>query len=422
MKDRRRLVAVLAASLVAAGVLCWRACSQRVPEPSAQAQAPQSGSSATGPRLTPLQAPEFPPDIGSAEAPFPMAAPTPSKLADVLDRYKAFAVYPPWSRPHTAETEYKLTWNTPVVSDLPFSDKPGDPINYRFSSDRAHVLPGEALTSWIEAWRGDDRSKRVPVHVVEAWVMVTSGPSPGRAVQLAYGDDGANGDVQAGDLVVTNRFVPSDSPALATAQQAQIAAFVEIDGISKSILRDFTYSPREVVSFGASRDYQRDGSLVFDMDVEVHDPGDYTCEANLLTGDGNTAIAYSKDKPTWPPGPAKLSFLFFGKAIYQSFADGPYQVRDIRCILRQAGDEQNIWAADLRAHTTQAYEVETFSTDEWQSPEKTARLNMLQTLLDQAKSGENPNPNAPQYIHVDPEGNEHVVVGAHGEKTGYAPR
>lgn len=415
MDARSRTRSFFAAGLVALVALWWGTRTRRVEEPNPIAK-PSPSASAGPMAYVPPAASEFPPELPSAEAPFPMAPPSPAKFDDLLAKYREFAVYPPWSRPHNDGTKYKLSWNEPVVSDLPFSDKASDPIHYRFAADRAHVMAGQPYTAWFEAWRGDDDTKRVPVKIVEAWVMVVSGPSPGRAVKLAFDDRGLDGDVTPGDLVYTTRFVPSSYPELKKARQAQLMVHVDIGGIQKPLVRDFTYSPRDVLTFGAARDVVRDGNLVFELDVEVHDAGEYTCEANLLTGDGAKAIGYSKVKPTLGAGPAKLAFSFFGKVIRDTWFDGPYMVRDVRCVLRQAGDEENIWAADARTHQTQPYVVEAFSEAEWQSPEKAARIAMLQRLSAQAKSGENPNPSAPKHIHVDPEGNEQVVVGADGKK------
>jgi len=408
MDHRSRARFFLAAGLLALVGLWWVTRSKRIEEPSPAVAQPPTSASAVASHAPP-RAPEFPPEMPPAETPFPMAAPSPAKFEDVLARYKEFAVYPPWSRPHNDSTRYKLTWNQTVVSTLPFGDKPGNPIHYKFAADRAHVLPGQSLTSWFTAWRGDDETKRVPIKIVEAWVMVTSGSAPGRAVKLTFTD-------AAGNLVYTSRFQPSAHPELKKAQSAQIMAHVEIDGIQKPIVRDFTYSPRDVLKFGAAKDVVRNGSLVLEMDVEVADAGEYTCEANLMTGDGTQAIGYAKEKPSFAVGPAKLAFTFFGKVLRDGWHDGPYQVRDIRCVLRQSGDEENVWVADERTHMTQAYLVETFSDAEWQAPEKSSRISLLEKLLAQSKSGENPNPNAPKHIHVDLDGKEQVIVGADGKK------
>lgn len=413
MNDRKRTRWLFVASFASLLGLFWLLRGNRVPEPNPPGAPQASASQAARPtHPTSNPATEFPPEMASAETPFPMAPPTPEKLQDVLDKYKAFAVYPPWSRPHNESTKYKLTWNEPVVSKLRFSDKvANDPINYKFASDRAHVLPGQALTSWFSAFHGDDENKRVPVKVVEAWVMITSGPTTGRAVKLTYADDGTNGDVAAGDLIYTASFVPSTYPELKKTQSAQISVNIEVDGIQKPIVRDFTYSPRDVLGFGDVTDSARGGSLAVDVAVDVKDPGEYTCEANLMSGDGATAIGYAKEKPTWPAGPARLGFTFFGKVVHDSWLDGPYLVRDIRCVLRQSGDEENVWAADDRVHRTKAYLIDDFSDAEWKAPEKTQRISMLEKLLDQAKSGVNPDPNAPRHIHVGPDGKEQVIVG-----------
>lgn len=339
------------------------------------------------------------------------AAPgSPEFIRRIIDDYKAATVYPPWSRMHDESTRHLVQWNEPVVSELPFSDKPGAETNYHFASDRAHVMYGEALTSWIEVWEKGDPNKRLPINVVTAWVMLTSGSKPGRAVQLKYHDDGVDGDAVSGDRRYSNRFVPSAFKELSEPALARVEVEVEVDGVHKRMVRDFTYAPRQVLTMVGVSDAVADGSLLVNVEVDAHEPGTFSVEANVYDATGKTPIASAASTLALAVGKAVVPLKFFGKAFHDVGADGPYVVKDFRGFLLQPGAQANVWWSDARAHTTQPFKRSDFSSAEWDSPEKRARIANLEALAKQAGSGA-PAPSAsqPKAIHIDEKGVAHVV-------------
>lgn len=332
------------------------------------------------------------------------------RLRHILDEYRRMAVYPHWSRPHDAGTAYKLAYNKAIVSDLPMSDAPGSETTYRFSADRAHVAFGEAFTSWIEVWRTGDETRRIPAVIHEAWVMSVSGEAQGRTVKLVYRDDGADGDEIAGDLRYTNRFVPAQHEELRQGRLVHIVADVEAGGVRKPLMRDFTYTPRPVLEIVGVSDAVEDGSLVVTLDVEVHEPGLHTLEANLLAEDGRP-LAYTDVSFPLEVGRTSVKLPFFGKIFHDLGVDGPYLARDFRGLVRKDHGEANLFWEDPRQHTTRPWRRSDLSPEEWQSPEKDEKIRGLEQLLEEAEAGGPPGGAAPpRHIVVDDEGNEHEVT------------
>jgi hypothetical protein len=309
------------------------------------------------------------------------------RLRENLERYEAESMYPTWSRPLDREDRYKLAWNEPVTSELPFDDRPGQETTYRFGADRAHVMAGEALTTFIEVIRLRDR-ERVEIDVPTAFVVSLSGAAPGRSVSLSYHDDGKDGDEVAGDRRYTNRFVPSSEESLRTAQQVHIRAIVRHDGIERAMVRDFTYAPRLLVNVHGVSDAAEEGNLVVRLDATVAEAGTYTFEANLL-GNDDEPLAYADVSVTLGAGRTTVKLPFFGRILHDKGAAGPYRVKDIRGMRRSLGGAED----DIRfhvavTHTTRPYELDAFSKAAWDSPEKRESIASMRQLLEQTERGE----------------------------------
>lgn len=360
----RRWFATIALVLIVVALVWWRRSSHdarpapagatiSAPTPGASVDAQVGGAAGVEPP------PGLPPDVG--------------RLQQALDDYRRVAVYPVWSRPHDEGTAYKLAWNEPVVSDLVFSEAGGHVLRFHFGADRAHVMFGETLTSWIDVWDAADPDRRVPATIVQAWVMSNASAGSGRKVPLRYADDGTHRQV--------NRFVPSEHDELSAAQQVRISAEVEVDGERRLITRDFTYTPRPVLEILAIRDAIVDGSLVITLDVEVYEPGLHTFEANALSADGEIPIAYVDISTTLTLGKASVALTFFGKIFRDLAIDGPYLIKDLRGFRRDIDGGENLYWSDARTHTTRPYARTELSDAEWDADEKREKIRLFEELI-----------------------------------------
>jgi hypothetical protein len=383
------------AAVLAAIVVFWLAfrgnTSSRTPEepdPVAIADAGTVAPYASGAATAPAAAPVSSEQIAKAQAL--------ARIQKAIDDYQTAAVYPVSSRPHDDGTVYKLKWNEPVVSTLPLNDKAGKETFYRFAADRAHVKYGEALTSWIEAWEGTDINKRVPLKISEAYVVFDSGKTQGPVVPLHYNDNGADGDDKAGDRRYSNRLVPSNIAAMHQSQQVHLAAVIEFDGAKRLIIREFTYAPREVLNvLSVSDSIGAGGELVISLNVDVKEKGLHSFEANVMSGDGATAIGWVEESRQLDVGPARVDLKVFGKIFHDKGVDGPYLVRDVRGFLRILdGSEHNIWWHHDPTHLTKAYKTVDFSNKEWDAPEKREKIASMKQLAEDMKAGKLGGPNS----------------------------
>jgi hypothetical protein len=333
-----------------------------------------------------------------------LGAPTVEKIQRAIDHFKEMNVYPPWSRAHDLGSKYLVDWQKPAASELPMDESPNAETMYTFDADRAHVMHGEAITSWIEVWRVNDKSRRVPITVHAAYVNATSGPSTAHLLPLSYHDDGLDGDQVAGDLRYTNRFVPSAQGVLKSAQQVHLLADVESGGQRRQMMREFTYAPRKVLEVLNVTETIKDGSLAVTLQVNVIEKGIYTLLANLMAPDG-TPIAWAEKSSPLEPGHRAVELTFFGRAIVEKALNGPYQIRDVRGYLNFFnGEEMPVWFHEPRAFPTRPYLAKNFSGAEWDGPEKREQLHTLEDTLKKTQSGELGGSGPSKHIHVGEDG------------------
>lgn len=405
---RRPLVVLALLALVALLVIFLRTGNSTAPrEPSARAEnslASSLGDPASRPPASPVAA-----ALSLSRTPT-IAGPTVERLERSLNDYLAAAVYPPWSRAFDPGTEYLLTWNKPATADLPMDDRPGQETSYHFDADKAHVAYGEAITSWLEVWKNGDPAARLPVELRDAWVIGTSGPKQGRLVRLSYHDDGRDGDEVAGDRRYSNRFVPSSETVLSVSEQVHFYAVVSCcGGVERAFMREFTYAPRKVVTIRSMTDLARSGSLVLTLDLDVHEAGQYSFEANLTSPDGSLAIGYTQQAFPLDPGRRLVDLVFFGRMFAEKGVDGPYLARDVRGQkLSLDGEEHNIVFTYPGTHLTRPYRRSEFSSAEWDSPEKKQKIERFRSLLRDTRAGKiggaSGPADVPRHIHIDENG------------------
>ena len=383
MTPRRQRALSLVVALVAAVVVFVLLRGRRE-----EAMPPASTQEAASPETVPAR----PAPGAAAESDGPSAPQTVdvARLKEQYEAYKAGSVYPDWSYPMTPDQGFLIEWNKALTSDLPVDDD--GKIFFRFDAGAARVFAGEAYTSWAEAWTVvNGRRKNLPFHFDKASVVLTSGPKMGDAFDLVFHDDGVAPDAQAGDFRFTNTYVPVEHPELAQASSARIEVYVDIGGMKRRFLRDFTWAPRVVLDVVGEHDAIEDGSLVATLDCDVHEDGLYTVYGNLFAADGVTPVATSKLNLPLEKGRQKVQLTFFGKVLFDQQVDGPYVLKDIHGMKRMGeGEYNNVWWNHAKVYRTHAFTASDFSSDEWNGEERRERLATFERVIAEMEQ------NAPQ--------------------------
>lgn len=329
-------------------------------------------------------------------------------LTKDLETYKRMAVYPIWSRPHDEGSAYLLRWNQVAGSQAIFDNTPGKESFYLFEADKNHVDFGEAITSWVRVYGVDQ--KPVPFEIADAYVAIMSGPRQGRHLKLDYHDDGQDGDLVAGDGVLTNRFVPAQHEALAMPEQAKLVAEIVIDGKMMLAERQFGFAPRAVLDVVGMSEHLEQGSLAVTVDVEVHEAGGYNFQANLVAAAGDVPVAWLDIHAALEPGRQQVTLVFFGKAIRDVGVAGPFVVRDLRGYVSLFDPDTTLWWSDNHTLTTRAYAMTEFSPEEYDDDEKRGRIDNFEHLIAAAQIEERGGGGEPaRLVERDSDGTEHEV-------------
>ena len=312
-----------------------------------------------------------------------------------LEEYQQFAVYPPWSRPATPAYANNIAWNPPM-STIELSIGPNGQVEteggdqglprytQRLAFDRLFAGPDEALTATLTVRR--DTGARVAFTALGQVQVFDESLEEEHGYRAAWETVGsvAFSDAPTDSTIKLARFVPSRIPALATApSRARLVVRVEVDGFKPSLItEEFQYAARApFVVIDKVADRVAEGSLEIEFDVDVRHVRPVAVFALLSNAKGNVAIYDGFFRPT-KTGRQPMRITFFGKAIRDAAADGPYEVSALHGQVKlQPDDETFVWWGDQRKFSTRDYRAADFSGDEWQSPEKTEQIERMEQVL-----------------------------------------
>jgi hypothetical protein len=301
------------------------------------------------------------------------------QVRDALQRYREFAVYPPWSRPFADNTAPYVDWNKLKPEGQPFAvDESGRELMVELGLDRMFAGPGEPIRATIKCGRMEGGSLQpAAFDLVEARVE-RNDPGKGLVVvqRLVLNQSGP---------VYSTQFVPSETKVLAErAQEVMVTVEVKKGVFFKTIRMPFQYaavSPMRVL--GIRGDAIEDGSLVVDLEVDVARVAPTLVQAVLYDRAGRTPIAIYDDyfRPT-ALGKQHATIAFFGRALKEKNVNGPYSIRALHGVSKDLEGADQYWKHDDDpVLLTKAYAATSFSGAEWESAEKRAKIAQYEEIL-----------------------------------------
>ncbi len=339
----------------------------------------------------------------------------------ILKDYRAYAVYPPTSRPLKRDMTDLTSPNGRYEGFLPVSTPPSDKSEearrnrrkpehyYLFTGDRYFVVGEESIRIHLRAAeRASLNADRVPIRVVEA--ALYRGQShldfkQNKIADLRLNDDGLDGDEKQGDHIYSVEIRPSQMAALARFHgRCQVYAKFVVGNLEIEGLIPFEYQPASEIPArftGNFSDVQEDGSLIVMAEVDVVKPGYFIFDANLFDS-LDTPVAYTRTKVELKKrGPQEVKFVFFGRVIRDQSPQPPFRVRNVRGRRNMLGlnppdpaknpeffknrtaYEQVIPWYQGTYQTRGSYaNLAVFSDKEWDSPEKRSKLEFLKKEIE----------------------------------------
>jgi hypothetical protein len=141
---------------------------------------------------------------------------------------------------------------------------------------------------------------------------------------------------------------------------------------------DILFTPSPPARFtGKVRDVVEHGSLHIYLGLQVRTAGRYVL-AGRVDDEAGVPFAYVSFNEELKAGAQEVDFVVFGKLILDEAPALPLKLRDVEgFLLKEQGDPDRELLTTLQGyvHTTREYPNNVFSSEEWQSEERSRYIN-----------------------------------------------
>ena len=353
-------VALAAFVIALVGFVIWR---MRREAPVADARRSEEPAA-----IAPIAAPRSPALPPIAVVPNPELGVAGLSTDDPLTAYKKQSVYPPTSRPLSAEHTDLLAPNK--RHELPRPTEAKDGTELLFTADRYFVVGGETITPMLTLTRN---GKPVPYRITQAFVAVL--------------DPKATADAPRYPFALGKPFAPSIVPVT---RQAAMGLFVELEftGITQRAKIDVQYTPAAGIPArftGTFRDAIDRGSVIVYAQVEAARAGRYLIDCNLYD-EQDRPVAWTRAKVDLVAGTQDVPLTFFGKVLADQHASGRFKIGQLRGAryVPDADPDLEQMAPFAGTYVTRAFQAAELSDAEYDSA---AKQDMIRFLTEQQTKG-----------------------------------
>ena len=337
------------------------------------------------------------------------------KVRTVLADFKEWSRFPPDSRPisdqHRDVIDFDVVATVPIrlVGEGPDGKLAGrSPYSCMLQPEKSAFTEGEMIRVFLSC---GNRDRRAPLnmlgHRLVRRVLEKRTNIPPAAATI--NDRGENGDARASDQLYTFAYKPQkgDWGDMVLAVDFEFSEEKEAGRQRKYTLEtSFFSSPVAPARFtGRVNDMIQNGSLVFEVEVQVRRPGSYEIYGNLRNA--SEWLATAKYTGQLKAGTQTIRLRYFGLIFHEKDADGPYFLEGLRglrnndpvtpAVLTQAPEKvaefmsklqetgyteplREIMPPHLQRHTTRDYARSAFSKQEWDSPYRRDRIKELMSM------------------------------------------
>lgn len=303
-----------------------------------------------------------------------------SRAEEVLENYRKQTTYPFESRPAREHAD-QMYPNRPIVDDSRLKNpgqKPSDGVRIRTSQERVYVAGNETVLFTVSAI--DTQGNPLPLAVTRAIAQdppLDGKPSKRNSITVPFNDDGANGDVVAGDTVVSARLNPATQGFAGHAGTIRVELNLKVNDESGFVFFDIFYTPDPpAVWSGGIREVVEAGSLNFYLKTQVRDAGRYVITGRIDDAKGQpfALITFNDELAA---GAREVKLNLFGKLLVDEKPTFPLALRDVDgFLLKPNTDPDRALMPRLpgRLLVTKSYALSAFSEAEWNSEERARYL------------------------------------------------
>ncbi len=341
--------------------------------------------------------------------------------AETLADYKKWAQYPPTTRPlHAGQVDLLRPFDlprppTPVLqfqkgdctgtgTDIQCA-KPPTPtgVACALTPERSFSVGTGDFKVTLSCTPTESEARRpLAIENLRAIIHRNEGGKQVKSLPpIAFGDNGRDGDAIAGDHVYT--FVVR--PAAKDWGFLFLQVAFKVNGMDHGQSAGWFSTPHRVAAFKQGvTDREENGHLVVSVPITVYKTGHYSLAANLVDAEDDRPVASASWNGDLAAGDQVVPMQFFGKVIHDSRIDGPYRIThlrgqrensavspgDLKRMLDAGGKIEGRTSSEPQyeffepypnEYTTANYRAHDFSSEEWQSETKSARLEYLEGLV-----------------------------------------
>jgi hypothetical protein len=293
--------------------------------------------------------------------------------------YRQSTQYPFNSRP-ISENADQANPNAPVTEMRPMHLQDGGAntaVQLQTSQSRVYMASSEAVAFSIRAV--DAGGQTLPLVITRALAqgITYSGARASPQVAVPFADDGSGADPVPNDGAFAGILAPAQTGLAGFAGTIRTQVSYSVGGKNGALFFDVIYTPElPAVWSGAPREAQENGSLNFILPAQVRMPGRYVIQGRVDDAKGRP-FALLSFNDVLGPGPNEVKLVMFGKLMRDQDAALPLTLRDVDgYLLRENADPDRSMMPRLegKVYTTKASSSKGFSSDEWQSEERTRYL------------------------------------------------
>jgi hypothetical protein len=243
----------------------------------------------------------------------------------------------------------------------------------------------------------DESGRRLPLLITRSVLIDVPDPraAAGRpAVAVPFGDDGLGPDAQAGDGVWSALVAPAAMGFADYAGTLRLLVELSQDGRRGELAFELVYEPQVPARWAGAREAVQDGSLVFQLGLQVAQAGRYVVSARLDDAQGRpfALLGFNEELGS---GAQQVRLVAFGKLLRDGQPAFPLVLRDVEGFLLHPDRHPDRamlprWAGPVLR--SRVYPLTRFSDAEWQGEERQRYLDELQRDVDAARRALPPGP------------------------------
>jgi len=298
-----------------------------------------------------------------------------------LDSYLQANRYPPESRPIEEQPDQVQPHHVPdVTHPLARKDRKLSDAKVTLRQDRFFLVGDEKVTFFISC---ENSEGPAPCEVLSSVARrYTSGADAGVAEGLGVPfTDSGQGSMVAVLQPKTQGFADYFGVI-------RLELELRVDGETGGASFDVQYTPSAPALFtGKVREALEGGSLNLYVEMNVDRPGRYVITARADDAEGQS-FAYLSFNDLLDKGRQEVKLPIFGKLVVDKAVRSPFRLRDLEgfLLLENAFPDRELMPAiEGTVYTTRSYALRDFSTNEWESEEKTRHVKEFSKDVEEAK-------------------------------------